>query len=129
MTTALLLGSVAALAWGLSSLSSAPASRLAGPWAPMLWASLISTGVAALLALPSGAPSGSTDDWGFVILSGCAYTVALALWLVAVNGGHLSLITPIVAADGAIAVLLAAATGTAISAPTAVALGVMVTAV
>ncbi len=113
MTTALLLGSLAALTWGGAALCSAPSSRLAGPWVPMLWGSLISVAAAALLALPSGAPSGSPADWGFVALAGAAYTAGLAFWLVAVNGGHLSLITPIVAADGAVAALLAAVTGTA----------------
>lgn len=126
MITALLLGSVAAVMWGIGSLTSAPASRLAGPWQAMLWTSVTSMATAGLLAVPTGLPSGDAGDWARVTAAGIASTAAIGLWLYAVNGGHVSLITPIVACDGAIAALIAVVAGQTLSLSAASALGAMV---
>lgn len=128
MIQALLLGSLAALLWGATALTSAPASRLAGPWRAMLWTSLAAIAATGLAALATGPPGGSLGEWGLVALSGTAYAVATACWLFTVRGGEVSLVTPIIACDGAIAALIAVAAGESLSAPTAVALAAMVTA-
>ena len=123
---ALVLGSTAALIWATSALLSAPVSRLAGPSQALLWTSVIGCGTAVLFAIPSGLPAASDSDWMLMVLIGAAYLGGIALFLVAVNRGKVSLVTPIVACDGAIGTLIAAATGTSVTASVALALAIMV---
>ena len=126
MILALVLGSTAALIWATSALLSAPVSRLAGPSQGLLWTSVIGCGTAVLLAIPSGLPDTSASDWALMVLVGAGYLMGVALFLVAVNKGKVSLVTPIVACDGAIGTLIAAATGTSVTASVALALAIMV---
>ena len=128
MTQALVFGGLAALIWGATALTSAPSSRLAGPWRAMFWMSLAATLVTTLIALLTGPPDGSTKDWILVAVAGIAYAASTAFWLAAVRGGNVSLVTPIIACDGAIAALLAVTTGESLPTSTAVALGAMVAA-
>jgi drug/metabolite transporter (DMT)-like permease len=126
MIQALAFGGAAALIWGATALTSAPAARLAGPWRAMLWMSLAAAVLTALAALPTGTPGGDASDWSLVVAAGVAYTASTAFWLSAVRGGHVSLITPIIACDGALAAVLAVTTGEPLSSAAAVALGAMV---
>jgi hypothetical protein len=123
---ALTLGSCAALLWGGSVICSAPASRQAGPYTALLWGNLVAVSVAALLALPTGPPSGDAADWTLVLLIGIAYAAGISLWLEAVRSADVAVLTPIVATDGGIAALLAVATGASLSTSVAVALAAMV---
>ena len=122
-------GGAAALIWGATALTSAPASRLAGPWRAMFWMSLAATAATALVALSTGLPAGSASDWTLVAVAGLAYTASTACWLSTVRGGDISLVTPIIACDGAIAALLAVVAGESLSALAAAALAAMVLAV
>jgi drug/metabolite transporter (DMT)-like permease len=123
---ALVLGSTAALIWATSALLSAPVSRLAGPAQGLLWTSVIGCGTAVLFAAPSGLPDTSASDWALMTLLGVGYLAGISLFLVAVNKGKVSFVTPIVACDGAIGTLIAAATGATITASVALALAIMV---
>lgn len=111
MIAALTLGWVTALCWGISTLAAAPATRLAGPWAILVWANAIAAVVALLAAVPSGPPQLDGETLAYVAIGGAAFVGGMALFLVALNTGHVSLVTPIVACDGAIAALIAIAAG------------------
>jgi drug/metabolite transporter (DMT)-like permease len=123
---ALLLGCLAALCWGCAVLASVPPSRVLGPWPGALWLSLFGATVAIVVALPSGAPAGATSDWAFAIVAGIAYAGAITCYFVAIDGAHISLVTPIIACDGAIAAVAAVLTGAEVTLPIALALGLMV---
>jgi uncharacterized membrane protein len=122
---ALALGSGTALAWAVMSLLSAPASRLAGPAQALLWTSLIGMLAAAALAIPGGLPDARTEDWLLMLVAGVAYLGGTGLFLLAVSTGNVSLVTPIVACDGAIGTVMAAAAGAPLPAVAALAMGVM----
>jgi drug/metabolite transporter (DMT)-like permease len=126
LIAALILGSTTALMWAVSALLAAPSSRLAGPAQALFWTSVVGSGTAALFAIPSGPPEASTADWGLMVLVGFGYLGGIGLFLLAVNAGRVSLITPIVACDGAIGTAMAAATGASITTTVGVALAVMV---
>jgi hypothetical protein len=125
---AVLLGSTAALLFGSSILASVPASRLGGAWPAALWLALIGATSALVVASFSGAPTGDGGDWWFVIAAGGAYGGAVLLWFIAVEFGHVTLLAPIVACDGAIAAVLATITGAPLSLVVGAALAVMVVA-
>lgn len=125
MVAALALGCTAALLWAAVSLTSAPAVRAGDPWVTALWTSVAATVVSVLLALPSGLPSAGGSDLAYVVLAGAAYTGGTTMWMASVAGGQVSLVVPIVAADGAIAAVLAVLAGQRLSAPAAIALGGM----
>lgn len=112
--------------WGVTALTSAPAARLAGPWRAMLWMSLAATLVTGLAAVSAGPPGGSGEAWALVAVAGLAYLASTACWLSTVRGGAVSFVTPIIACDGALAALLAVATGETLSTLAAVALTAMV---
>jgi drug/metabolite transporter (DMT)-like permease len=97
-----------------------------GPWPGALWLSLFGATVAIVVALPSGAPAGGTSDWALAIVAGIAYAGAITCYFVAIDGAHISLVTPIIACDGAIAAVAAALTGAAVTLPIALALTLMV---
>lgn len=125
MIAALALGSGTALAWAVMSLLSAPASRLAGPARALLWTSLIGMLAAAALAIPAGLPDARTEDWLLMLVAGVAYLGGTGLFLLAVSTGNVSLVTPIVACDGAIGTVMAAAAGAPLPAVAALAMTVM----
>jgi drug/metabolite transporter (DMT)-like permease len=128
MTRALGLGVAAAVLWGITAITSAPASRLAGPFRAMLWLSVAGSAVAGAAAVTTGPPEGSAEDWRLVGIAGVAYTGSTLCWLLAMRGGKVSLVTPIIACDGAMAAVLAVVAGEPLSAPTAIALAAMVAA-
>ncbi len=125
--TALGLGIATALLWGTSALTSARASRADGPMTVLVWY----FGMGALVAVPvaflSGTPSAPGSDWAWATGAGVAYTVGALLWLVAVESGKVSIVTPIVATDGAIAAVVSVLRGEELSAAIAVGLVVIVT--
>jgi uncharacterized membrane protein len=83
--------------------------------------------VSGVLALPSGFPDVDQESLVYILIAGTGFAGALSLFLVAINSGHLSLITPIVACDGAIGALMAAASGAELAAVVVLGLGTIVT--
>jgi drug/metabolite transporter (DMT)-like permease len=126
LITAWLFGSAAALMWGGAALASAPAARLGGALNAFVWSSIIAAAVGAVLAGFTGPPTGRLEDWGLVAGAGLCYAVGAAFFFLAVSGGNVSVVAPIMACDGAIAALLAAFAGAVLAAGVWVALGAMV---
>jgi drug/metabolite transporter (DMT)-like permease len=126
VSAALALGAGAAIAWGVSSLTLAHAGRVAGTWTTTAWTGLTATLVTSIAASTTGPPGGAPGDWALVGLAGLAYTATVILFLIAVRGGEISLVIPIVGCDGAFAALLAVIAGEALGVLTGFGLAGMV---
>lgn len=109
--TALGLGLATALCWGASALTSARAARIDGPWSVVFWYFAIGAAVSVPAALASGTPSGTGSDWAWSLGAGVAYAIGGLVWLIAVESGKVSIVTPIVSTDGALAAIVAVARG------------------
>src|SRR5829696_7563412 len=112
MTQALLLGGLGAVVWGVGAMVSAPSSRILGVGASVLWlsASAVVTGAALALSI-NGPPHVATSDVPYLALTALMLLAATHLWALLTQRSDVSLATPIVACDGAIAALIAVLAG------------------
>ena len=120
-------GALAAVLWGLSALTSVKQVRALGAWGSLVWM----IGLGLLLAVPAaavvGPPHASVSAWGYAAASGVGYVTACAFWFLAVRRARVSLLTPIVSTDGAVAAVISiAAFGETLHAGVAAALVVVV---
>jgi drug/metabolite transporter (DMT)-like permease len=128
---ALLGGLGAALAWGAGTFASARSSRIIGAWSVVAWVMLFGlvANLAVIVAGPRPGSLGASDIvWMFV--SGLGNAVGLLLEYTALRRGKVGIVTPVTSTEGAIAAVLAVATGEALGAAPAgllavVALGVV----
>jgi drug/metabolite transporter (DMT)-like permease len=116
-------GAAAALAFGVSTLCSARASRLIGPASTLGCVAL--TGL--LLTLPlttaSGVPSGlDAAAVGWLALSGAGNTLGLLFAYRGLQQGKVGVIGPILSTEGAVAAVLAVVGGQRLMTPTVAAL-------
>src|SRR5215213_8191718 len=112
MTEALLLGCLGALAWGVGSMLSAPSARILGVGGSVLWLSAAAALTGAVLALAiSGPPRVATHDLPYLGLGVLALLGATHLWALVTQRSDVSLATPIVACDGAVAACIAVVAG------------------
>jgi drug/metabolite transporter (DMT)-like permease len=112
---ALLGGLGAAFAWATATLCSTRSSRLIGAFSTVAWVMLI--GLAANIALIAlGPPPGSLDVAGVVwlLVAGLGNAGGLLLMYSALRHGKVGIVTPICSTEGAIAAVLAVATGEAL---------------
>jgi drug/metabolite transporter (DMT)-like permease len=114
------------LLWGAWALLVAAPARVISPLPTLFWTCALAVVPSALVALPSGLPSGSTSTWVFAILAGVSFFVAILCFFVAIQGANVSLVAPILACDGAIAAILAAVTGSTLPLGASAALALMV---
>jgi glucose uptake protein len=125
--TAVGFGALAALMWGLGALVSVKQVRALGAWASLLWMMTIGLLLIAPVAPAVGVPHASASSWAYGAASGVGYVAASAFWYLAVQRSRVSLLTPIVSTDGAVAAVISiAAFGEALRAGVAVALTVVV---
>ena len=128
---ALLGGLGAALAWGAGTFCSARSSRLIGAWSVVAWVMLF--GLVANLAVIAVGPwpgTLSAADIAWMLVSGLGNAVGLLLEYTALRRGKVGIMTPVTSTEGAIAAVLAVATGEALGAASAgllavVALGIV----
>lgn len=107
--TAISFGLLAALLWGTSAIVGTRLVRLAGTWTSIATTMLIGLVLVAPFALASDLPHPPLRSWAWAISSGFCYVTASTCWLLAVRTGKVSLVTPIVSTDGAMAALIAVA--------------------
>ena len=112
---ALLGGLGAALAWGTGTFCSARSSRLIGAWSVVAWVMLIGL-IANLVLIVAGPSPGSlaAADIAWMLVSGLGNAVGLVLEYTALRRGKVGIVTPITSTEGAIAAVLAVATGEAL---------------
>ena len=127
MTQALLLGGFGAVVWGVGSMLSAPSSRILGVGGSVLWLSASAALAGAVLALSiSGPPHVATRDVPYLALAALMLLAATHLWALVMQRSDVSLATPIVACDGAVAALLAVLAGSRLPAVAYIGLAAMV---
>ena len=119
-------GLLSALLWGTASLVSAQASRLLGSWVALAWVAAVGI----LLTLPAGLavgvpPEATTADWTWASIAGIGAIGGLLLAYAAMRIGQVSLVTPVIATDGAIAAVIAVLAGEELAALAAAALVVI----
>jgi drug/metabolite transporter (DMT)-like permease len=123
----LVFGLLAAFSWGSGAVVATRQVRIVGTRRSLGWVALLGLLFVcpALLFVPF--PSAGASSWAFGALSGLAYIAGWTFWSLAIRSGNISLVTPIVSTDGAIAAVIAVvALGEVLHTGVAVALGVIV---
>ena len=112
---ALLGGLGAALAWGVGTFFSARSSRMIGAWSVVAWVMLFGL-IANLAVIAVGPRPGSLGaaDIAWMLVSGLGNAVGLLLEYTALRRGKVGIVTPVTSTEGAIAAVLAVATGEAL---------------
>lgn len=104
-----------AIFFAASTLLSARATKIIGPWSVVAWVSLTGLVLVAPFAALDGVPSGLTgSNTAWWITSGAGNVMGLVLTAVALRVGKVGVIAPIVATEGAIAAVIAALLGESI---------------
>ena len=123
---AIIAGLGAALCWAAATLCAARASRLVGSPSVLAWVMLVGLAITAPFAFASGIPRdlhGTELVW--IVLAGAGNVSGLLLAYEAMRRGKVSIVAPISSTEGAIAALLAVATGEALGVSSAVLLGLI----
>ena len=124
---AIVAGLGAALCWASATLCAAQASRIIGAWSVLAWVMLIGLTITAPVAAFSGIPRelhGTAVMW--IVLAGAGNVAGLLLAYEAMRRGKVSIVAPISSTEGAIAALLAVATGEALGVSSAILLALIV---
>jgi drug/metabolite transporter (DMT)-like permease len=123
---AVLGGLGAALCWSIGTISAARASRLVGARSVLNWVMIVGLVITAPFAVASGLPHGlHGSELGWIVLAGAGNVAGLLFAYEAMRRGKVSIVAPITSTEGAIAAILAVATGEALGVPSAVLLAVI----
>jgi inner membrane transporter RhtA len=111
-------GLVTALAWALATLAAARAARVLGPWSATAWVALIGMAATAPLLIADGSSRPPEfSDLAWLALAGIGYAAGMVLNYGALAGGKVPIAAPIASTEGAVAAMLAIATGEVAEAP------------
>ena len=124
--TAVLGGLGAAAAWAISTLCSARSARVIGAPSAVAWLAIVGLAVTGPVVIGEGVP-GRLDAGaaGWLVLAGAGNVAGLFFAYLAYRLGDVSLIAPVIATEGAIAALIAIATGERVGVATAIVLVVI----
>jgi drug/metabolite transporter (DMT)-like permease len=123
---AVLGGLGAALAFSVTTMCYARASRLLAPAVVTAWVMLIGLVVAAPLAFAQGIPKRlDRTEIAWLTLSGCGNVAGLVLTNAALRRGQVGVVGPIVSTEGAIAALIAVLAGEQLATSSGVLLAVI----
>ena len=109
---AILGGLGAAVAWSVSVLCSSRSTRMIDPMSVVAWIMIVGLVITAPLAAITGVPArlqGSAPVW--LVVSGAGNVGGLVFNYYALRIGQVSVVTPIVSTEGAIAALISVVTG------------------
>ncbi|HET6172955.1 MAG TPA: DMT family transporter [Gaiellales bacterium] len=117
----------AALAWGLSAGCDNRSTRMIGPLQALAWVQLIGFFQVLPFALYEGVPSmPSGHALAWIVVGGVGCSAGLTLAYAAIGRGAVSVVTPVMAVDGALAALASVALGEHIAIATAAGLVLVV---
>lgn len=120
---AILGGLGAAAFWTVTTICSARASRLIGPFSVLAWVTIIGLAVTVPIVALGSTPSNlGSSTGGWLLISGVCNVGGLLLAYQALRIGKVGLASPIISTEGAIAAIIAVAAGEALGAPRAFAL-------
>lgn len=114
------------MVWATGTLCSSRSTRMITPASVLGW--VMAIGLAAnlvLVALGPASPSLGSADIAWMAVAGVSNTSALLLFFTALRYGKVGLVTPIISTEGAVAAVLAVATGEHLGAASAVLLAVI----
>jgi drug/metabolite transporter (DMT)-like permease len=123
---AILGGLGAALMWATTTIASSRASRMIGAERVLAWVMLVGLVVLTPFVLWDGVPAGL--DWragGYLAVAGAGNVVGLLFTYRAYRIGKVGIIAPIASTEGAVAALIAVATGEKLSLAQGATLGVI----
>ena len=109
---AILGGLGAAACWATGTLCASRSTRLIGARSVLAWVMLVGFVITAPLTVIQGVPSGlGARETGWIFVSGIGNVAGLLLSYAGLRVGKVSIVAPISSTEGAIAALLAVATG------------------
>jgi drug/metabolite transporter (DMT)-like permease len=125
--TAVVGGLVAALCWGLATLSSSRSSPVIGGMSTLAWVAVLGL-AASVPALVIDRPSGPVpvEALGWLAMAGLGYVLGLLLLYVAMARGPVGIAAPVASTEGAVAAVIAVWAGEEASPALLVALAVVV---
>jgi drug/metabolite transporter (DMT)-like permease len=119
-------GLAAALLWGLSTVCGSRSSRLLGAHAALAWVLAVGLLTTAPLAVASGWPADADAlGWSWTALAGLGSLGGLAFMYRALARGQVSIVTPLISAQGAFAAVVAWVAGEPLAGLAAVGLAVV----
>jgi drug/metabolite transporter (DMT)-like permease len=117
----------AALAWGISAGCDNRSTRMIGSLQALAWVQLIGLVQVLPFVAWEGVPSmPSQHAWAWIAVGGIGCSVGLTLAYAAIGRGAVSVVTPVMAVDGALAALASVALGEHIAIATAAGLGLVI---
>ena len=123
---AIVAGLGAALCWATGTLCAAQASRRIGALSVLAWVMLVGLTITGPVAAFSGIPRGlHRTEVMWIVVAGAGNVAGLLLAYEGMRRGKVSIVAPISSTEGAIAALLAVATGEALGISSAVLLALM----
>ena len=102
-------GLLAAFLWGIGTVVGARLVRVAGAWGALGATMPIGLALIVPFLLFVDRPSASAAAWAFAVGAGIGYVGGMACWMLAVRSGKVSVVSPIVSTDGAMAAIFAVA--------------------
>jgi drug/metabolite transporter (DMT)-like permease len=123
---AVLGGLGAAGAWAIATLCSSRSSRLIEPAAVVAWVMVVGLLITAPIALIEGVPAHRPGSaWMWLILGGAGNVAGLVCTYAGLRLGQVSLVAPLVSAEGAIAAVIALVAGESLSTGVIATLGLL----
>jgi drug/metabolite transporter (DMT)-like permease len=123
---AILGGLGAALAWTVTSLSAARASRLIGSWTTLAWVMLVGLVIVGPFVLAEGRPAALDGQaLGWLGIAGAGNVAGLVLVYSGMRIGKVGVVAPISSSEGAVAAVVAVAAGEHLGVATGLALAVI----
>ncbi len=117
----------AAILWAGATLASSRSSRMLGSRVVLAWIMIVGTVIGLPIGLVSGVPTSlSLQALVLLLIAGFSYAAALYTAFTALTVGKVGIVAPIIAAEGAIAALIAVALGDDLQAAAAVFLALIV---
>ena len=117
----------AAMLWAGATLASSRSSRMLGSRVVLAWIMIVGTIVGLPIGLATGVPTSlSTEALALLLIAGLSYAAALYAAFSALTVGKVGIVAPIIAAEGAIAAVIAVALGDDLQAAAAVFLALIV---
>jgi drug/metabolite transporter (DMT)-like permease len=115
----------AALSWAVATLASSRSSRMIGPPSVIGWVMIVGLGASIVPAVAStSAPIGPLELVELLLI-GVSYSTGLLLTYAGLAIGRVSIVTPIVATEGAVAAVVSVALGEQLPAATAIVLAII----
>lgn len=108
-------GLATAVFFASSSLLSSRAVKIIGSWSTVAWTMLVGLAITVPFLVAAGVPAGLSDSLGWLLVAGAGNVAGLVLGGLAFRVGKVGVITPILATEGAIAAVIAAALGESIA--------------